>query len=418
MSEERKHMEFEFKDEYWLEAKKLLEKEEKKRRFFFWFTNAALAGVLFFIVINFYNSNDAVNTQKSVTEKSTSNATSNTTTNSTASNTTSIIQQPPLEEKIAFTETKKSLKTNGIENHYLEINVNSNTKEAIEEEVKSELFTEPSSNLNSIDITNKSNLEFTTNLETKNVKNDTPIAQHNYGKSSIYIGAQLNQAFYQKSTNNAQNLSGKIGVSHQFYLRKNIYITAALEFNLYQHLLRSTKNATTDDEIQNFNLTKNQTSTNANASSGGISIQVQNDVSFNTNNSYTIAGITYNPTDIVTRKTITTEDCVYGGTIGLPIAIGLKLQRFSFQAGLTQEYLLFNKVHQNTSLFINNTALTITDQYVKNKYTSMNRWLTFATFGIDYNITQQIKIGIEAKNLVNKNYHNTLQSSVIFKYAF
>ena len=28
------------------------------------------------------------------------------------------------------------------------------------------------------------------------------------------------------------------------------------------------------------------------------------------------------------------------------------------------------------------------------------------------------KIGIEAKNLVNKNYHNTLQSSVIFKYAF
>ena len=171
MKDDKTNMEFEFKDEYWLEAKKLLEKEEKKRRFIFWFTNAALAGVLFFIVIIFYNSNDAVNTQKSVTEKSTSNATSNTTTNSTASNTTSIKQQPHLEEKIAFTETKKSLKTNGIENHYLEINVNSNTKEAIEEEAKSELFTEPSANLNSIDITNKSNLEFTTNLETKKVKN-------------------------------------------------------------------------------------------------------------------------------------------------------------------------------------------------------------------------------------------------------
>jgi hypothetical protein len=413
MSEQRKNMEFEFKDEYWLEAKKLLEKEEKKRRFFFWFTNAALAGVVVFIVINFYNSNDAVNNQKSVAEKITSTAATNT----TVHNTTSIQQQSPLEEKAAFAETKKLLKTTRIENHYLENNVISNRKAASEDEVKSELFVEQSSKLKAIDITNKWNLDFENNFETKNVKNGTPIALHNYGKSSIYIGTQLNQAFYQKSTSNTQNLSGKIGVSHQYFLRKNIYITAALEFNLYQHLVRSTKNASADDEIQKFNLTQNQAASNDAGNSGGISIQV-NDVSLNTNNTYTIAGITYNPTDVVTRKTITNEDCVYGGTIGLPIAVGIKLQRFSFQAGLTQEYLLFNKVHQNTSLFINNTALTITDQYVKNNYTNMNRWLTFATIGIDYNITRHIKIGIEAKNLMNKNYHNTLQSSLLIKYAF
>ena len=187
---------------------------------------------------------------------------------------------------------------------------------------------------------------------------------------------------------------------------------------MYQNLYKHSTNDISNDQIQSYFMPNVMGGNGDPGNTSGPNTQILTSAVIDAFNTYTIAGTVYNATDVVSRKIEKSEECVYAGSIGIPISIGLKVQRFSFQAGVTQEYILYNKILQSSMTYINSTALTKTDNYSSNNYTNMNRWLTFANIGIDYNITRHIRIGLEAKNLMKKNYHNTLQSSLLFKYSF
>ncbi len=74
--------------------------------------------------------------------------------------------------------------------------------------------------------------------------------------------------------------------------------------------------------------------------------------------------------------------------------------------------------NKKSNLFINTTHLTKSESAAYNDFSETPRWLTFATVGVDFNLNNHFKIGLEAKKMIHNKDKNTMQSCAIIKYNF
>lgn len=456
MSKEEKNINFEYKDEYWLEAKKLLEKEEKKRRFFFWLGGAGflMAAVALFLFVNTPSTNQsskAIVAQENVEQKKSS-------LNRTDNNATSTISDSPV-TKNKNTQTtpsisninNSSLSTNSptpqsnsarsysssTSHHNFELKgknsnrtpsnnadpqkliaadaeiayLNKNTADSKLESNTELINNNTNITLDPLHLKSKTNLLALSNKFDLKIVNQQSTANKIKGNFFVVAAAQTHQQFLQETRNKTSYISARFGLGYQMFVKKNVFINFGLQFNKYQNLHRSASSTNDTEQIQNLNL---NALSNNDAGPGTVLLA---DVNIN-NNVYTIAGQSYFGSQWVSRKNVISEEIIYAGSLALPINIGVKLNRFSLQAGFTEELILFNKTRQQNLMYIENTALSTSEKFSYNNFSFTPRWLSSATFGLEYNLNQHLLIGFELKQLLHKNYSNKTQNVFLIKYQF
>lgn len=440
MSKEENNIGFEYKNEYWLEAKKLLEKEEKKRRFFFWLIGMSCFAFIMIIGIYLYEPSlsQIKNESASIPNKNgkdmatiSSNPSSTSTnlkgkknTTYTASNidkdkqSTTLISPSNLVKEKKNTSlvsaknkgvTKKSNVAIALINDETKIKSKGNASQYI-----SPISVELNSNLAALHVNSKTNLNALTNNFTVKAINDHRDLNKLKGHFYLVAAFQTHKRFMQEEVNKSNYLSSRFGFGYQKFIKKNVFFNAGLQFSNYQNLHYSASSNSNTDQIQNLNLS----SISSNGNGNGVSVLLTN-VSINvSSNVYTIGGETYFGYQYVTRKSINTEEIINAGSIAVPINFGVKVNRFSFQMGLTEEFLLFNKTHQKNIMYIENTALSYSESYSYNNFSYSARWLSSANFGLDYQLNEHFSLGYELKQVLHNKYKNKTQNTFLIKYLF